>query len=479
MASSSLAPQVSATGIVGSDYANILAQLINAYQSIYGADAVLDNSTQDGQLLAVFAQAIYDTSQACVAVFNSFSPLFAQGVQLSSLVKLNGLLREASSNSTVTVTVVGTVGTVINGGLIGDNVNLNTVWALPTTVTIPSGGTIDVTATCTATGAVSAAPNTLTVILSPVAGWQTVNNASAAALGAPVESDAQLRERQSASTALPALSLLESLFAQVANLPGVQRVAAYENDTDATNATGLPPHSICFVVLGGNATTIAQTLANGKGQGVNTFGSTTVQVIDQNGVPINIHFYILTTVTITVTITLRALSGYTATIGDYIQQAVAAFISNLAIGEYSYVNRLFGPANLDGDVAVNATGQNQTQLDVFSATYNILSITQSRAGSPADTTVTGGPYNAGTMLINVTSAADMYAGQTIAFVMDNAALFTVVIQSIAVNAVTLVAGVPVGRNVPTGASVYLVSDLKIAFNEAAVCGVANVTVNQA
>ena len=62
----------------------------------YGSDAVLTPDSQDGQLLAVFAQAIYDNGQALIAIYNSFSPATAQGAGLSSLVKINGLARDVA-----------------------------------------------------------------------------------------------------------------------------------------------------------------------------------------------------------------------------------------------------------------------------------------------------------------------------------------------------------------------------------------------
>ncbi len=45
--------------------------------------------------------------------------------------------------------------------------------------------------------------------------------------------------------------------------------------------------------------------------------------------------------------------------------------SQLGIGVDSYLSRLYSPANLNGDVAMAATGLTQQQLDALSATYNV------------------------------------------------------------------------------------------------------------
>ena len=70
----SLAAQVTSTGITAPPYADILASLIASFQSIYGIDSYLGADSQDGQMLAVVAKAINDSNQTAIAVFNSFSP---------------------------------------------------------------------------------------------------------------------------------------------------------------------------------------------------------------------------------------------------------------------------------------------------------------------------------------------------------------------------------------------------------------------
>jgi uncharacterized phage protein gp47/JayE len=343
-----LAAQIGPDGISAPSYADIYRQLQNGFWSIYGTDANLDPDSQDGQFIAIFAQAIYDLNQLAIADYNARSPVTAQGAGLSSLVKINGLTRQSPSNSSADVTVVGQTGTVINGGLVGDNAGLNTQWALPPTVTIPDAGQIVVTATCTTEGAISAAPATLTEILTPTLGWQTVTNADSAAIGQPVESDAALRTRQAASTAVSAETVLEAIYGAVDAVPGVSRLAIYENDTDATDVDNLPPHSIAVVTLGGDAQTIANTIAQKKAA-TGTYGTVSELVIDQNGVPLTINFSPLSLVPVRVNVSVRAFPGYSTAIGNSIQAAVAAFINGLDIGEDSYLARLYSPANLGGE----------------------------------------------------------------------------------------------------------------------------------
>lgn len=343
-----LAAQVTDTGILVPSYDEILADLQASFQAIYGTDIDLSADTQDGEMLAIFARAISDSNQLAEAVYNSFSPSFAQGAGLSSVVKINGIARNIATRSTATVAVVGVVGTIITGGIVGDNLSLGTQWALTSPVTIPGAGTINVTATCTEDGATAAGIGTLTAILTPTLGWQSVTNAAAAVPGLAVETDAALRTRQAQSTSGSAQSILEAIYAAIANLAGVGRLQVYENDGDTTDADGIPSHSISAVVFGGVAADIAVAIANKKPPGTGTYGSTAVVVTDSHGISNTINFYALLVTTVSVEVTIHNLTGYVSTTGDAIKSAVAAYLSALAIGEDSYLTRLYTPANLDG-----------------------------------------------------------------------------------------------------------------------------------
>ena len=392
-------PTLSATGITAPSYADILTALQNDYYTIYGSDAVLTADSTDGQWLSIQAQAFFDLGQVCVAVYNSFSPATAQGAALSSVVKINGIARKVPTASTATVTIVGVAGTIITGGIVGDNQSLGTQWALPASVTIPVGGSITETATCTVLGATAAAPATLVNILTPTAGWQTVTNAAAATLGAPTESDAALRTRQAVSTSLSALTPLDAIWAAVANTAGVGRTIVYQNNTGSVDTAGRPAHSITVVAEGGDMDLIAAAIAAKKGSGPSTYGTTARTVIDAKGVAEVINYYQLTTVPITLTINIKALTGYLSTTGDLVKASVAGFINALPIGETSYVNRLYAPANLRGDEALTATGYTQAALEALTETYNVTSILQSRTGPPAASDVAMAFYEAASCVV--------------------------------------------------------------------------------
>lgn len=360
---------VGPAGISAPSFADILELAKATYYGIFGADSDIDPDTQDGQLIAFWTSGFNNVNAAQIASYGAFSPATAQRNGLSSVVKINGIMRDVASFSEVDIDVVGVAGTILLNCVVKDAGNNN--WSLPDTVTIPIGGAITVTAICQTLGAVIAPPSTVNQIATPTLGWQTATNSSAATPGAPVESDAALRQRQTVSTAIPSLTVLDGIIGAVASVPGVDRYRGYENDTDITDGNGITAHKISLVVEGGDAIAIANAIMAKKTPGTGTFGTTAETVTDVYEIAHVIRFYRPTLSSVTVEIAITALSGYTSNIGVEIQNAVAAYITGLGIGQKVMLTRVYVPANLSGTAD--------------SAFYEITALTLN--GSPADVAI--------------------------------------------------------------------------------------------
>ncbi len=345
---STIAPVIDANGIQVPPFEDVLAFLQGKYREIYGADVYLENDSQDGQFLGIIATAVNDVNASVAAAYNSFSPATAQGNGLSSVVKINGIARGTPSNSQVNVKLVGQAGTTVNDGAVTDANSFR--WLLPAVVTIPPAGEITVTATCTTAGAIPAAIGTVNQIATPTLGWQTVTNDDPASMGAPVESDAALRRRQETSVALPSKTVLSGILGAVQSLDGVTAAVIYENDTDTTDALGLPEHSIAVVAQGGDSAEIAQAIMRKKTPGTGTYGTTSVDVIDDVGLTHAIKYSVPEDVRTVVKVQLKPLSGYTTQVASDIKAAVAAYINALGIGQAVFRTRLFMPAQLNGGI---------------------------------------------------------------------------------------------------------------------------------
>lgn len=325
------------------EYPATLEALQQRLRDIFGADLYLEPDSQEGQLAAIVALAQQDTYALAAAVYNAFSPQTAQGAGLSRMVVINGIRRHASGYSTAPVRCVGVAGTIIRGGQLEDDAGRK--WDLPAEVVIPVAGEITVTATAQEPGDIRAAAGEVSTIATPCRGWQSAVNTEAATPGRAVETDAALRARQAVSTALPSLTVFEGTLGAVGAVEGVTRWRGYENDTNQADANGLPPHSICLVVEGGDSTAIAEAIALKKTPGCYTHGDVEILTRDEMGVPNPIRFYFAKPVRVRVRVTLKPLAGYLSSTAGAIKANLAAYVNALPIGESVMVSRLLCPIN--------------------------------------------------------------------------------------------------------------------------------------
>lgn len=343
-------PVITAAGLSVPSYADILASLTSTWQSIYGATVYLGNDAADYQMLSAFSLKISDVMGAVVLAYNSRSPLTAVGADLDGTIKLNGLTRKSASPSTVLVTLSGLSGTVITTGVVSDANGI--YWDLPASVTIGSGGTVSVTATCEQLGAVSAPIGTVTnKIAGDTAGWISVTNSSPAVIGTVVETDSNLRARQSVSVALPSETRLAGTVAGIAAISGVTRYNVLENPTGATDAFGNEAHSMTAVVEGGTDLDVATAIYDNRGIGCNTQGATIpvmtiVDITDPNSGNITaIGFVRPVYVPIFVSLTVHGLNvGFTTNTQAAIKAALVAYLNSLQIGELVTQSALYGSA---------------------------------------------------------------------------------------------------------------------------------------
>lgn len=354
-------------GVSASTFDEVLSDIKAKYKVIYGDDVYLENDSQDGQFLALIARAISDTASVAVGVYNSFSPANSLKDALSRNVALNGISRAVATNSTAPVVLTGAIGTTINNGIVSDGTYR---WILPSLVVIDNTGSITVNATCEDIGAIAATPHSINKIITPTRGWLSVDNPNAAVLGNPVENDASLRRRRSISVSIPSLGLLDGTTGAISSLENVTHYQDYENETSEVNNLGMPPHSMAFVVAGGDEQQIAEIIKRKKTMGCTTLGNVSRTVLDPKNNPSVIRFYRPVTITTLVGVSIRANSNYNDAIGTKIKQSIVDYINGVAIGGQITSRRLDLAAALNGSVdslsyeVLGVTINNQSSLDL-------------------------------------------------------------------------------------------------------------------
>jgi uncharacterized phage protein gp47/JayE len=438
------APTIGPDGLTVPSYQSILQDNVEAYLNIFGQNQVVDPSSAIYQLLSILSIKMSDVCQALQLAYNQSSPQTAVGAGLDRDVKMNGLARNPFTYSTCPVTLTGTAGTIVTNGFAQD-VNGN-LWAIPSPTTIV-GGSVTVVATCTTPGAVVAEPGQISIVSSLVNGWTAVTNASAATPGDPVETDSQLRARQSISVALPSLTTLDSTIAAVLAVPGVVRVApgyptsggpgtSIENPTGSIDSWGNPAHSVSIVADGGTDAAVAQAIYGARGIGPLTHGTTSVLVTDpQTGYQMTVSFYRPTNLPAFVNIVLVGY-GNTPTTAQIaaVQTAVVNYLNSLAIGEQISIGALyFEVMNVNPNISNPPFGIQSLQVGTTVADSTTASTTNTSptitvalatgiangqlvigAGIPPNTFVTG--YTSGTSVTLTNNCTATASGVPVTFI---------------------------------------------------------------
>ena len=359
------APYIDADGLHLPIYEDVRDYIVNEARRIFGADIYLDNDSQDYQYIATLSLAIYESMLTAQYTYNQRAISTSSGVGLDTLVALNGITRNAATFSTVTVTLTGTAFTEVTNGQIADQ--NGTIWLLPETVTIGSGGTVSVTATALNAGAKDASAGQVNIILTPTVGWTSVTNATGATVGEPVETDPELKARQKVSVANPSQGLVTGLLGGVLAVPNVANAVVYENDSGSTaftingveNPAGYPDHSLTFVVDGGDQNDIASAIAIRKTPGAYLDGDVVVTVYDRYAVPKIIRFYRPTDIEVDVQLTIRSLTGYSSAVGDAIKAAIVEYVNSLTAGQSLILSEIW-QASLNSETLAYPTFSLQT-----------------------------------------------------------------------------------------------------------------------
>jgi uncharacterized phage protein gp47/JayE len=304
----------------------LLLELNDEVKSIFGDNFNVSPESPDGQVNGTVSESNANLWEIAEEAYNSFNPSAVTGVTQDNLYQLNGLLRLAATSSYAVVTIVGDQGTVVPLGSLISTSDTNVQFATESEVTIPIGGSTTVIASAIDTGDILALANTLTVIDTPITGWSSATNALDAIVGTEEESDVEFRARRDRSVARDAQAIVDAIFAEVRSVSGVTQAVVLENDTDTgPDTNGLPAHSIHTIVVGGSDSDIAEAIFVKKTLGATPFGTTTVSVNDDQGIPHNISFSRPAQVPIYVEVNLTTFADYPSDGDDQIKQAIVDY----------------------------------------------------------------------------------------------------------------------------------------------------------
>jgi len=286
---------VTSTGFVKKPLSVILTEIAERQRSDIDPNWSAEADTLAGQYNGIFADAIAQLWEVLEDEYYALSR-DAEEASLDVIGALTATARKNATKSTVVLTCNLNNGTVVPEGSIvsvnGDP-SIRVVTTAVATGPGPGAANVDVEAEAETAGVIAANPGTLTVIETPVAGWNTVTNAEPLLGGDDIESDAVYRQRQLDEIAAGGGGSVPGVRADIlAVSDDINAVLVLENDTEAT-VDGMPPKSIEVVVHGGDDLDqeIAEALFNSKSGGIYPHGSEgPFTVTDEQGLDHDVRF---------------------------------------------------------------------------------------------------------------------------------------------------------------------------------------------
>lgn len=285
-------------------YDDIIADMEASARNLFGENVNLSERGPLGLLIRLVAWFLGILWQLAENVYNSGFIDTAEGAQLDNVIKYGGISRRKAEKAKGTITITGDEGAIIprgfkvatSGGIVFETMK---------EASIPAAGEVDISIEAVEAGTNGNVPaGTITEIVNPIPGVESVTNELATKGGRNTETDSELQNRYFLSLSAAGASTIDSIRAALLRTEGVRAANVVENNSMQTDPDGRPPKSIECYVLGGKPKDIAQTILDYKAAGIETYGKETEIVKDISGTDREIKFSYADVVPIYVKITL-------------------------------------------------------------------------------------------------------------------------------------------------------------------------------
>lgn len=267
-------------GVISVDTPNIKNYIQQLYKNALGQELNLEDSTPQGQLIINDTVLLEQIQKDLLVLVNNFNIKTATAQALDNVAEVFGYYRQTQTATLVFCTLQGISGTVIPKNSKAQD-QKGYIYETIAEYTINEEGICEAQLMCTTLGSVYCAPNSLTIIIDSIEGWNSINNSLAGITGMEEESDDSFRRRILENQLLiRARTPMQSIIANIKTIPNVVDCVGNENDADVQRTVDgiiMPRHSIYLSVLGGENEKIAESLAFNKTLGATTIGDTLIE----------------------------------------------------------------------------------------------------------------------------------------------------------------------------------------------------------
>lgn len=314
--------------------------VVAEFRQAFGQDLRVSPDTPQGVLITAETLARARVVENNAALANQINPDLAGGVFLDALGALFGLDRQAATSTSVPGAILaGLPMTVIPAG-VRVRSNAGDLFRTAGAVQLDAFGSALATLLSVEAGPVPAPAGSITSIVDPVLGWETVTNPSDGIAGTLQQSDESFRNLRRRTLARQGISTPEAIVSGVSALPNVRSLQFRENIGAAPaviDGISMVAHSIWVCVDGGVDLDIARVLLEAKTAGANWNGAVSVSVEEPfSGQTYPVAFDRPTGIDILVRVTLRK-SPSSADPQQAVPAAIVAYANGEVEGEQGFV----------------------------------------------------------------------------------------------------------------------------------------------
>ena len=346
---------------------DILTGVQSDINSAFGGGVNPSLQTPQGQLAQSEAALIGDKNNQIAYIANQVNPSMASGIWQDAIGYIYFMTRIPGAGTVVNATCAGAVGTVIPAGAVAQDTS-GYLYSAVNSATIPSSGSITVEFQNQTQGAIACNIGALSIIYTAIAGWDTISNPAAGALGNLVESRAAFEARRQLSVAGNSVNSVQSIYGAVAAISNVIDVFVVDNPSNVAVSYGstsnsLAANSICVSVAGGPTSAVANAIWSKKPPGCSYNGNTTVTVYDNNyapPVPYTVTYLTPTSTPIYFNVQIKNSTLLPSNIATLVQNAVIQTFNGedgsgppVGIGSTSYSGRYYANINAISPTTIN------------------------------------------------------------------------------------------------------------------------------
>lgn len=315
-------------------------------KQVFGENANVSERSVLGILLRIMAWFLSLAWQDNENVYYSAYRKTAEGAQLDMLLPYAGITRNLDQYSFGPLEITGTPNHLVSAGFLVSKKNTDIFFETTEDLILnPLGkGIVEIKALELGTAGNTVA-HTITEIVNPDADVLSVTNITETKGGREKETDLEARERASITVEGIGSATTNAIRTNLLKISSIRAATVKENFGDVPDEYGTPMRAFQAFVLGGTDEEIAAAIFEKKAGGIQPYGTTYVDVIDDSGNPHQVGFTRAIEIPIYIKATIKTNTAFTS---NGIEQVKSMLIRY--IGGFDVDSTIYAGLNMGEDV---------------------------------------------------------------------------------------------------------------------------------